>query len=136
MPTIENILFKENGIWKAYDNLTLNNSLLKESKRGISFITLKGQQRLIDDEVKGFCHNRFKANFVIKDIEKSNIIVNELLQIGKAVIKVTSEKKDCLSDCPIVKNSNTSCNVNKEIFFGEIVEEGLVNKNDRVTVII
>lgn len=136
MSSIEKILFKQDGIWKEYDNLTLNSSLLKESKRGISFITLEGQQRLIDDEVKGFCHNRFKANFVVKDIEKSNIVVNKLLQIGQAIIKITKIEKECLVYCPIIKNSNTSCNVNKEVFFGEIVEEGLINKNDRVTVII
>ena len=134
MAIIEHILFKEDGIWKEYDNITLNNSLSKESKRGISFITLKGEQRLINDNVKGFCHNRFKANFVIKDINTNDFKVDQVFKIGDATVKITKVEKECFKDCPIIKNSKMSCNVNKEVFFGEIVEEGLVNKNDKITV--
>lgn len=132
MPTIENILFKEDGIWEEYNSLNLEKSKFENSKRGISFITLKGQQRLIDDEVKGFCHNRFKANFVIQGINTNDLKAGKVLKVGDAIVKITKVKKECFKDCPIVKNSKTSCNVNKEIFFGEIVEEGLVNKDEKV----
>ena len=60
MANIKNICLKENGEWREYSSLYLDTSKLKESKRGVSFITEEGQERLYKDEMKGFCHHRFK----------------------------------------------------------------------------
>lgn len=131
---IEKILFKEDGIWSECDSLSLDASKFEGSKRGVSFISLEGSKRLADDEIKGFCHKRFKANFVVSGIDVRDLNVGQLLEIGEAIIKVTKVNKDCLTQCPIIKNSNISCHVNKEAFFGEIFKEGLVNKNDKILV--
>jgi len=132
MATVEKILFKKDGIWNEYNNLTLETSMFKDSKRGISFISLEGKDRLTDDKVKGFCHNRFKANFIFNNIDVKDLTIGQSLQIGKAIIKITKVGKECISECPIVKDCNVSCKLNNQVFFGQIVKEGLVNKNDEV----
>lgn len=132
MATIEKIYFKEDGIWNEYPNLILIASKFKESKRGISFISFEGHKRLTDDEIKGFCHNRFNANFVVNGIDIKGLALGQLLQIGDAVVKITKLEKDCLPDCPIIKDSRVSCNVNKQALFVEILKEGLVNKKDKI----
>lgn len=132
MAIIEKIYFKEDGIWNEYSNLTLITSKFKGSKRGISFISFEGNKRLTDDEIKGFCHNRFNANFVINGIDVKTLVLDQLLQIGDAVVKITKLEKDCLPDCPIIKDSGASCTVNKQAFFAEILKEGLVNKKNKI----
>ncbi|MBU5675015.1 hypothetical protein KQI88_01110 [Alkaliphilus sp. MSJ-5] len=132
MAIIEKIFFKEDGIWSEYANLTLIVSKFKGSKRGISFISFEGYKRLTDDEIKGFCHNRFNANFVVNNIDMKGLALGQLLQIGDSVVKITKLEKDCLPDCPIIKDSGVSCAVNKQAFFAEILKKGLVNKKDKI----
>ncbi len=130
--TIENIFFKEDGIWHELDGLALDASMFEESKRGISFISLEGSKRLREDKVKGFCHKRYKANFVISGMSTLDLRVGQVIQVGEAIIRITRMQKDCLPECPIIKDTKISCKVNKEAFFGELLKEGFVNRNDAV----
>lgn len=134
MATVENIFFKEDGKWREVDSLDLDASKFAESKRGISFISLEGSKRLTDDEIKGFCHKRYKANFVIGGMRNFDLRVGQLLKVGEAIIRITRLQKECLPECPIIKDRKVSCKVNKEAFFGELIKEGFVNKNDEVLV--
>jgi len=135
MATIEKILLKEDNEWNQYNDIYLEALRFEESKRGISFISSEGNKRLNDDEFKGFCHNRFKSNFVVNGIDTKDLTVGQLLQIGESIVRITKVKKNCLPECPIIKDSNVSCDVNKEAFFGEVFKEGLVNQNDNIALL-
>ena len=132
MAIIEKISFKVDGKWNEYDDLTISASMFEESKRGISFISSEGSKKLIDDELKGFCHNRFKGNFVLNDIDLKQLTLGQTLGLGSAIIKVIRIGKDCHKSCPIIERTNRACSLNKYIFFGEIVHEGLVSVNDEI----
>lgn len=134
MAYIEKILFKDDGKWKEYDNLTLDALKFEGSKNGISFISSEGNKRIVDDEIKGFCHNRFKGNFVVKGMDLKQLYIGQILKLGDASIEVSRIGKDCHGSCPIVVDTKKACQLNKHIFFGEIVKEGLVNKNDDILV--
>jgi MOSC domain-containing protein YiiM len=130
---IEKIYFKKDDIWNQKKQIDLHACELKEGKRNVSFITSEGNNRLINDRIRGFCHMKFKANFVVDGIDVDNLTVGELLQIGDAVIKITEIGKECYIDCPIIKKFNTLCAVNEQIFFGEVLEAGIVKEKDSIT---
>lgn len=134
MAYIEKILFKDDGKWKEYDNLTLDALKFEGSKNGISFISSEGNKRIVDDEIKGFCHNRFKGNFVVKGMDLKQLYIGQILKLGDASIEVSRIGKDCHGNCPIIVGTKKACLLNKHIFFGEIVKEGLVNKDDEIVV--
>lgn len=135
MANIKNICLKENGEWREYSSLYLDASKLKESKRGVSFITEEGQERLYKDEMKGFCHHRFKANFVVGAMDIKGLTAGMELQIGDVVVRIIKVGKECLLECPIIAASNPSCFVNREAFFGELIQEGLVKKEDTIQIL-
>lgn len=135
MATIEKIYFKEDDAWNQKEQIDLHTCELKEDKRSVSFISSEGNSKLINDRIKGFCHIKFKANFVVNDININNLIEGKSLQIGEAIIKVTEVGKDCFINCPVIKNSNTSCSVNKQIFFGEVLKKGVIKEKDKVILI-
>ncbi len=132
MAIIEKIYLKENGVWNQKRCIDLYTSELKKDKKGISFISSEGDARLTDDDIKGFCHMKFKANLVVEGIDINNLTEGKLLQIGDAVIEITEVEKDCFPDCPIIKKLNTLCLINKQIFFGRILKKGIIKKGDNV----
>lgn len=132
MAVIEKIYVKKNDIWNQEEKLDLHTCELKEGKRSVSFISSEGNNRLIDDSIKGFCHIKFRANIVIDGINVEDLTKGELLQIGGAIIKITEVGKECYDDCPIVKKFNILCSVNKQIFFGEVLKAGIIKKRDSI----
>lgn len=132
MATIEKIYLKKDNIWEQEKQIDLNASGLKADKRNVSFISSEGDNRLSNDRMKGFCHMKFKANFVVGGIDISSLTEGGLLQVGDAVVKITEIGKECFDDCPIVKKFDTLCFVNEQIFFGEILEAGVVKEKDSV----
>lgn len=135
MVTIEKIYFKKDDVWNQMKQIDLNVCELKKGKRNVSFISSRGDSRLINDHIKGFCHAKFKANFVVSNIDINDLIEGRLLQIGDTIIKVTEIGKECFIDCPIIKRLNTLCLVNKQIFFGEILKVGVIKEKDNVILI-
>lgn len=135
MATVEKIYFKKDDIWNRMEQIDLHVCELKRGKRIISFISSIGDGRLINDDVKGFCHAKFKANFVVSGIDVMGLTEGRLLQMGDAVIRVTEVGKECYADCPVIKKFNVLCSVNKQIFFGEILEAGIVREKDSIVLI-
>ncbi|NMA03307.1 MAG: hypothetical protein GX925_01250 [Clostridiales bacterium] len=135
MAIIDKIYLKENDVWNQKEQIDLRTCGLRKDKRGVSFISSEGNARLVDDHIKGFCHIKFRANFVIKDININNLTEGKILQMGEAVIEVTEVGKECFIDCPIIKKLGALCTVNKQIFFGEILRAGIVKEKDSVILI-
>ncbi|ABW18133.1 hypothetical protein [Alkaliphilus oremlandii] len=135
MAKVKSISFKENNGWTECNHLYLDASKLKESKGRISFITQIGQERLLKDEMKGFCHQRFKANFVVREMEIKDLVVDMQLRVGDTIVSIIQVGKACLLECPIIEASNPSCFVNRQVFFGAIIREGLVKKEDAIHIL-
>lgn len=107
---------------------------LAENLREVSLITLEGYLQLKKSGRGGFCHNRFKADFVIQDIDIEKIGVNNLLFLGSALIKITESGKKCHKNCPLL-SMLPSCNLHYQIFFGKVLREGLVRQGDPVCLV-
>lgn len=136
MAKVVEILLKEpNGYWRKHDDIMLNILDNKGEKNILSFITYKGNQQLINDNDKGFCHIKFKANFTIDNIKVEDLTQGQILKIGDTNINIIKVSKSCYSNCPVIKKNKVSCSVNKEIFWGEVLSEGKVNIKDNVTFI-
>ena len=136
MATIEKIYIKKNDTWIQKKQVSLSIYKFKNGRRNISFISSEGNDRLINDHVKGFCHAKFKANFVISNIDMDSLAEGMLLQIGNdTVIRITEVGKECFVDCPVVKKFNTLCLINKQIFFSEILKPGVIKEKDKVILI-
>ncbi|SDL11547.1 MOSC domain-containing protein [Natronincola ferrireducens] len=126
---VQGISKKKDDVWKNHQEIFLQTS----KDENISLITSKGYDSLTQDIIKGFCHFKFKANFVIKGIDLEKITINTLLTIGDAVIKITEIEKKCHQQCPAF-TKNHSCTLGQQIFFGKVVQEGLVKKGAKVNI--
>lgn len=136
MAVVEKIYFKKDGVWNQKKQISLDICKFKKGKRNVSFISSRGNSRLINDHIKGFCHAKFRANFVVSNIDINGLTEGKLLRIGDdAIIKITEVGKECFIDCPIIKKLNTLCLVNKQIFFGEILKVGVIKEKDNVILI-
>lgn len=103
----------------------------KDPERQISFLSAETDRRLREDTDRGFCHMRFKGNLVIEGLAALNIQGQQCLRIGDAVIEVTIAGKECHPNCPL-HNSDVSCSIYKDIYFGRIVKSGLMRLEDSV----
>ncbi len=112
-------------------NVTNEGFESKKPHRQVSFITLEGENRLREDTIKGFCHNKFKADFVVEGLSSSDIKVQDQIKMGSAIIEITEMKKECYDICPAI-TSDGSCGVINGIFFGKIIQEGQVKVNDKI----
>lgn len=135
MPTIKEIYFKDNKEWRQFETVDLGGLGLKGDKRDLSFISHRASERLTKDRNKGFCHMRFRANLVIDSIDINSLALGQLLQIGEVIVKITEIEKECLANCPIMKISNKTCGVNRQIFFGEVLQAGIIKEKDRIAFI-
>lgn len=134
MPLIDKIFFKIDRIWNELESIQITEDILDEYKGRLSFISLEGYNRLQMDSAKGFCHLKFRGNFVIDNVDTKHLEIGQLIELGGSMVKITMVHKDCYEECPVYKNTNSSCNVNRYIFFAELLEEGKVEKRDNFTI--
>jgi MOSC domain-containing protein YiiM len=133
MIRVEGICFKEKEKgWKEEEEVFLNR-ISKEKGIPIdySFITSKGNKKKSQDQNKGFCHDRFNANFVLDGLNVEEVCLNDKMVLGEAEVEVTEVGKECHEYCPVL-SAVEPCALGKHIFFGRVVKEGFVRKNDYV----
>lgn len=134
MAIVKQIFIKdEKGCWRQGNKIFLEISSKKNEKRDISFITCIGYDKLQHDSIKGFCHWKFKANFIIDGLDIDGIPLDSQLVLGNARIRVMEKGKECHKGCPALKQGN-SCTLGKHIFFGEVVKAGFVKMNDSIII--
>ncbi|MBM7614219.1 MOSC domain-containing protein [Alkaliphilus hydrothermalis] len=135
MSTIIGIRGRVEGTILPPSKIEVTNAFFQSKKphRQVSFISLAGENQLREDLQKGFCHTRFKADFVVEGLEIRDLKVEDQLIIGTAIIEVTEVGKECHDTCPIIP-SEGPCGVNEIIFFGRIIKEGTIKIDDKIKI--
>lgn len=101
----------------------------KELDRQISIVAETLNNRLIEDQSKGFCHLKFKANLIIDGLDIDKVYEKQAIRIGDAILEITKVGKECHSNCPRLSDSE-ECNIHKNILFGRLMESGEVKIGD------
>ena len=135
MSTIIGIFGRVEGTILPPTKIEVTNEVFQSNKpnRQVSFISLAGENQIREGMKKGFCHTRFKADFVVEGLEVWDLKVQDQLTIGTAVIEVTEVGKECHDTCPVIP-SEGPCGVNEIIFFGRIIKEGAIKIDDKIKV--
>ncbi|WP_026476702.1 MOSC domain-containing protein [Alkaliphilus transvaalensis] len=123
----ENRILPPSKIQISHENFIAKTSC----DRQISFITLEGENRLREDERKGFCHSRFKADLVIEGLSVADLKLKDKVRLGTAIIEISEVGKECHKTCPAF-SEGISCEINQLIFFGRIIAEGDVKIGNKI----
>lgn len=101
----------------------------KSSKKGrnLSFIFKDDREKI--DKINGLCTKRFNANIIIDG--NMDISIGDIIVIDKAKIIVTSISKRCFEGCNIESILKSRCPL-KNIFYGDVVEEGEIKINSKL----
>lgn len=120
--------------WKEYKEIYLDSKEINEGEEDLSIITIEGFNKLKNDEVKGFCHHKFHANFVIEGIDPRNLLPGTILHMGDIIIEVTNKTKKCHFNCPVLSSNYPPCALNKHIVFGKLLKSGKIAYKDKITI--
>lgn len=115
--------------WKEYEEILLQ---LPNGDEDISIITFEGYKKLKNDEIKGFCHNKFKANLIIEGLNNHVIICGTILTIGEALLEITKVGKACHRECPALVDKRV-CTLKQHIFFAKVIRSGKIKVNNKVS---
>ncbi|MCC5912578.1 MAG: hypothetical protein JJT76_19335 [Clostridiaceae bacterium] len=124
----------EKGMWQSY-KIMATEDLGKESNyKNISFITSLGKEKIDSDRTKGFCHLKFKANFIVEGLDLAQLQLENRLEIGSAIVEIIALGKKCHEDCPALGKKN-NCSFKEHIFFCRVLKDGIVEYNNTVKMI-
>ena len=96
----------------------------------IALIGSRGQAWMSQQEIKGICFKRCKANFVIEGSIRA-FKQGEQIQLGDAILEITIEEKGCHpNDCPR-KQHGQHCVLYQELRYAKVVKSGRVKRGFR-----
>ncbi|AKL96710.1 hypothetical protein CACET_c32660 [Clostridium aceticum] len=134
MPKVTAIFSKDQeGIWRQCKELVLELLKGEDTRKDLSFITDTGYEQLQKDKIRGFCHEKFMGNFVIEELDMSELLPNTKMAIGSVTIDITDVGKKCHKGCPALAKEHI-CTLSKHIFFGRPLEAGRIQVNNLVKI--
>jgi MOSC domain-containing protein YiiM len=103
------------------------------------------QMTLMDDEVrdwieqqqtKGLCSSKFKANITIKGLDFTKLHERTLLKIGDSVIEISSVKKKCYGEICKLYDEEQTCPMPSGCSFAKVITQGKIKLADKCTIMI
>ncbi|AOY74786.1 hypothetical protein [Clostridium formicaceticum] len=132
MAKVKAIFYKNGeGVWKQYEKIQLEIPREERAKENISFITTIGYDKLQSDKIRGFCHQRFKGNFIIEGLNMPELLLDKKISIGSAMIEITAIGKKCHTGCPALDEGDL-CTLSRHIFFGKVLKAGIIHHHDTI----
>lgn len=104
----------------------------RNESRQVSLISLKGYKEIKSGTERGFCHNRFLANFILDVDFPGNVKKNVQIAVGEGIFTVMEAGKECHTQCPLITKGK-GCSLQREIAFATICQEGIVKVGDKVS---
>ncbi len=102
--------------------------------RQISMLADESVDKMRRLGLPGLTAGAFAENINTRGIDLKSLPVGTRLRIGETLVEVTQIGKECHNDCAI-KQATGQCVMPTEGIFVIVVEEGVVKKGDRVTVV-
>ena len=99
----------------------------KKAKGGDRQICLADEDELTTYRQKdlGLCVNRFMPNISTRNLDYKNLQIGTQLNIGNAVIEITSTNKKCFPECELIK-AHTTCEIAHSCAFAKVLTSGEV----------
>lgn len=99
-------------------------------ERQVALLTMKEKEWMEQQEVKGFCFHKYRANLLLDGFSLSDCHDGDLLHIGSAVLEITGDTKGCYPDlCPLANLSEmcilANCHSFAKVRLGGVVEAGM-----------
>lgn len=117
---------KEKGI--------IGQSSKKSRTRQVAILSKEIRDLIDREQLDGLCLFRFYENITVEGLDANDLIVDEKLQIGETVQRVTSIGKKCFEECRLVQ-AGKKCKLFNNIIFTSVVEGGFIKIDDPVEVI-
>lgn len=85
-----------------------------------------------NQDVKGLCFARFKANLELENIDLSQFKAGDELVCGKVVLQVSKAGKECFDQCDRVHKC-MDCQLKKCAKYLKVIQGGTIHLNDEIT---
>jgi len=138
MMTVKALHIKQEkkGAAKSLEKLTLIEDFGPEGdayggpgERQITLLGEDDQRELEKDRDLGLCINRFIPNLTLSGTT-SRLMAGDIYHLGKAVIRITAEKKVCHKGCSIIDEEKRICLLPGTARFAAILKSGEVQAGD------
>lgn len=102
-------------------------------ERQISLLTVKEKEWMQNQEVKGFCFEKYKENILLDEISLADCKQGDLLKCGEAVLELTSSIKSCYPElCKLVGKGK--CILAGSSRFAKVKKSGMICADLPVTI--
>ena len=102
----------------------------KGGDRQVTIIDEAVNQWIANQPEKGLCSSRFKANITLEGENVSPWQQGILLNIGEALLEISSVSKKCYGEWCKLYNKESSCPIPKGCYFAKVARSGEVKNED------
>lgn len=96
------------------------------SKRQLTILLSEDKKNIEENfKDKGICLKRFHENLLIEGVSINELNIGHNIQLGNAIIEITSIGKRCFLECDLVKNENI-CPLKKGAIFAKVIQSGYI----------
>jgi len=87
---------------------------------------------LLEKELySGLCFSRFLETIRIKGMRAEKLVAGTKIQLGDAVLIISTKKKKCYPECRIIQD-NRVCALSKDVRFCKVLKSGNISRGDNV----
>ena len=97
--------------------------------RQVVFFEAAAREALEAAEQQGLCYARFHENVRIEGLELGALAAGDRLEMGSAVVEITSVSKRCYAECSLPPGE---CHIRGRVAFGRVTRGGVVAVGDGV----
>ena len=98
-----------------------------DDKKPISIMTEDALRFLEEEEIKGLCFQRFKANLVIKG--RLQLEPGDQVKVGSTTLLITEKKGPCFEECSRYQK-DLDCKLRESCWFAQALEDGEIHVDD------
>lgn len=102
------------------------------SPRQLAILTTSEQKWMDEQEIKGFCFHKYKANLVFEGFSLNDLTPGKRLRVGCAVLEVSDASKKCPAELCALAKSGKACKLRKTHAFAVAAQSGACRPGDRV----
>lgn len=106
----------------------------EEGERQISFLSEETEKWMEQQEIKGLCFQKYKANIVTEGCGCQLWPEGTVIQAGDAVLQITDRSKRCFPECERYA-AGMECRLREGCGYGKVISGGEIRTGDPVSVL-
>lgn len=104
----------------------------KGGEKQLTVIDTQCENWLREQEEKGLCFDRFKANLTVENIDLSQLKSGDVLDFDGVLLQISNEGKECFPECTRVQNG-CECLLRSHAKYLKVIKGGTIKAADRIT---